>query len=57
MTSLKIAAIAFALAGLVAAIIAARYWWQASKVFLPDPAASITDVPELYILKQQSNVQ
>lgn len=50
---LKSVAIVLALLGLGAAIIAARYWWKASRVTIPETAASITDVPELYIMGTQ----
>ena len=53
MTPLKAAAIALACLGLVAAIVAARYWWKASRVDIPRTAASISDVPEQYILSTQ----
>jgi hypothetical protein len=49
----KILAITFAGLGLIAAIIAATYWWKASKTGISDPAASISDVPELHILSTQ----
>lgn len=50
---LKGLAIALAVAGLATAIIAAGYWWKASRVTIPDTAASISDVPELHILGTQ----
>ncbi len=43
-------AIAFALAGLGAAIAAAFYWLKASRVSIQIPATSITDVPELHLM-------
>jgi len=36
-----------------AAIIAAAYWWKASRVAIRNTAASISDVPELYIQSTQ----
>jgi hypothetical protein len=46
-------AVVFAVAGLTAAIVAAAYWWKASRVAIVQTAASISDVPELYILSGQ----
>jgi hypothetical protein len=46
-------AIALAILGLAAAIIAARYWWKASRVAIPYTVASISDVPEAHILGTQ----
>lgn len=51
---LKGFAVAMALVGLAAAIVAATYWWKASRVTVPDPVASISDVPELHILGTQA---
>jgi hypothetical protein len=45
--------IAAALLGLAAAIIAAAYWWKASRVAIRNSAASISDVPALYIQSTQ----
>jgi hypothetical protein len=45
--------IAAAFLGLAAAIIAAAYWWKASRVSIRNSAASISDVPELYIQSTQ----
>ena len=53
MITLKCLAVIFAGLGLVAAIIAAAYWWKASRVSIPNPVASISDVQELYILGTQ----
>jgi hypothetical protein len=53
MTPIKVAAIALACFGLVAAIVAAIYWWKASRVDIIRTAASISDVPERYILSTQ----
>lgn len=50
MTTAKIIAILFALAGLGTAISAALYWFKASRVSVAHTAASPSDVPELYIL-------
>lgn len=49
----KIAAITFAALGLVEAIVAAAYWFKASKTYIPDSVASISDVPELHIYSTQ----
>ncbi|WOH59914.1 hypothetical protein [Bradyrhizobium sp. BWC-3-1] len=46
-------AVIFALAGLGTAIAAAAYWWKASRVPIQQPAASISDVPELHIMSGQ----
>jgi hypothetical protein len=54
MTPIKVAAIALACFRLVAAIVAAIYWWKASRVDIGSSAASISDVPELYILSTQA---
>ena len=53
MSTFKSAAVALAIMGLVAAIVAARYWWKASKVPISQPVASISDVPALHILGTQ----
>jgi hypothetical protein len=45
--------IAAALLGFAAAIIAAAYWWKASRVAIRNSTASISDVPELYIQSTQ----
>ena len=50
MAPVKILTITLALFGLSAAIVAAYYWWKASKNGIPQPRASISDVPELHIL-------
>ena len=50
---LKFLSIALASLGLAAAIVAAAYWWRASRVHIPETAASISDVPEQYILSTQ----
>ncbi len=53
MTPIKIAAIVLACVGVAAAIVAAIYWWKASRVDIACSAASITDMSELYILNTQ----
>lgn len=53
MTALKCLAVALAALGLAAAIIAAVYWWKASRVGIPNPVASSSDVPEIHILGTQ----
>jgi hypothetical protein len=53
MPPLKIAAITLALLGLIEALIAARYWLKASKTYIDNPVASISDVPELHIHSTQ----
>ncbi|MEH2480558.1 hypothetical protein V1282_003915 [Nitrobacteraceae bacterium AZCC 2146] len=53
MTPVKLVAIALACLGLIAAIVAAVYWWGASRVDIARTAASISDVPEQYILSTQ----
>jgi hypothetical protein len=50
MNSTHCLAIVFAVAGLGAAIVAAIYWWKASRVPIQTAAASISDVPELHIM-------
>jgi len=50
---LKILAIILACIGLAAAIIAAVYWWRASRIAIPPTVVSISDVPELHILGMQ----
>jgi hypothetical protein len=45
--------IAAAMLGLATAIVAATYWWKASRVAIQNIAASISDVPELYTLSTQ----
>jgi hypothetical protein len=51
--ALKYLAIVLACLGLVAAIVAATFWWKASRVPVANPTASIGDVPELYIMNTQ----
>jgi hypothetical protein len=53
MSTIHYSAVAFAVAGLVVAIVAAVYWWKTSRVAIVHTAASISDVPELYILSGQ----
>ena len=50
MTVMHILAILFSVAGLLAAIAAAYYWWKASRVAIQTPTASISDVPQLHIM-------
>jgi hypothetical protein len=50
---LKGLAITLAVFGLGAAIVAAYYWWKASRVPISQSDASISDVPERYILATQ----
>jgi len=50
---LRALAIAFAVIGLAAAIVAAFYWWKASRVPVTNTNASISDASELYILAAQ----
>ena len=47
---LRYTAIMFAGLGLAAAIVAASYWWRASRVAPAEQVASISDVPELHIM-------
>ena len=51
MSLTKILAIVFALLSLIAAIVAAIYWWKASTIDSPEPIASVSDIPELHILR------
>jgi hypothetical protein len=53
MTLTAIIAIGFASSGLVTAITAAIYWRKASVVSSVHAAASISDVPEQYILSNE----
>jgi hypothetical protein len=53
MTTLKFLAVVFALFGLAAAIVAAGYWWRASRVGIAQSNTSISDVPELYTMSTQ----
>ena len=53
MSLTKTLAITFALPGLIAAVVAVFYWWKASTIEFPEPAASISDAPELHILGNQ----
>jgi hypothetical protein len=53
MNGIKIASIILALGGLSAAIVAARYWWRASRVGIPNTTVSVADVPALHILGTQ----
>ena len=49
----KLLAIGLAVLGLCAAIVAARYWWKASRAGIPETNISISDVPETHILGTQ----
>jgi hypothetical protein len=49
----KIFAVVSALIGLAAAIVAAIYWWRASRIAIPPTVVSMSDVPELHILGTQ----
>ena len=53
MSLTKSLAITFALLGLIAAVVAAFYWWKASTIASSEPVASISDAPELHILGNQ----
>jgi hypothetical protein len=53
MSAIKVVAFLFAVAGLVCAIVAARYWLLASREYPPALAQSIGDAPELHILNVQ----
>jgi hypothetical protein len=53
MLTIKIAAIVLAVLGLGAAMIAAAYWWRASRIAILEPVASISDVPEFHLLSTQ----
>ncbi|MGF6430888.1 MULTISPECIES: hypothetical protein [Bradyrhizobium] len=46
-------AIIFAPAGLGISVVAAIYWWKASRVPIQHPAASISDVSEQHIMSGQ----
>lgn len=56
MTSIKIAAFLFALAGLASAIVAARYWLLGSREYPSELVQSISDAPELHILNVQVSI-
>jgi hypothetical protein len=53
MIGLHQVSLALAVLGLTAASVAAAYWWKASRVGILNTEASISDVPELYILSTQ----
>lgn len=53
MTLTHTLAILFTFAGLITAVAAAWYWRLASHVYVPEPKASISDVPELHIMSGQ----
>jgi hypothetical protein len=50
---LKVLSISLALAGFAAASIAAGYWWKASRLRIPEPTASIVDVPAFSLMATQ----
>ena len=52
----KIIALLFAVAGLVCAIAAARYWLLGSRVYPSQLDQSISDAPERYILNTQVSI-
>jgi hypothetical protein len=56
MAPTKITAFLFALAGLVSAIVAARYWLLGSREYPSELQASIGDAPELHILNVQVSI-
>ncbi|MGB7034678.1 MAG: hypothetical protein WBD71_04060 [Xanthobacteraceae bacterium] len=56
MAPTKIIAFLFAVAGLVSAIVAARYWLLGSREYPSDLQASIGDTPELHILNMQVSI-
>jgi hypothetical protein len=56
MAPARIIALLFALAGLVCAIVAAIYWFRASKEYPSEPVQSIGDAPELHILNTQVSI-
>jgi hypothetical protein len=56
MVPIRIAAFVFAAAGLVCAIVAARYWLHASHEYPSELPQSIGDAPELHILNVQVTI-
>lgn len=56
MAPTKITAFLFAVAGLVSAIVAARYWLLGSREYPSELQASIGDAPELHILNVQVSI-
>jgi hypothetical protein len=52
----KIIALLFAVAGLVCAIVAARYWLLGSREYPPELVQSISDAPELHVLNTQVSI-
>jgi hypothetical protein len=53
---IRIAAFLFAAAGLVCAIVSARYWLKASREYPSELSQSIGDAPELHILNVQVSI-
>lgn len=56
MVPVKIAAFLFAVAGLVSAIVAARYWLVGSHEYPSELPQSIDDAPALHILNVQVSI-
>jgi hypothetical protein len=56
MTPLKIVAFLFAIAGLASAIVAARFWLQASREYPSELPQSISDAPEVHIINVQVSI-
>jgi hypothetical protein len=56
MAPTKITALLFAVAGLVSAIVAARYWLLGSREYPSELQASIGDAPELHVLNVQVSI-
>jgi hypothetical protein len=56
MAPTKIVAFLFALAGLVSAIVAARYWFLGSREYPSELPQSMSDAPELHILNVQVSI-
>ncbi len=52
----RIAAFLFALAGLVSAIVAARYWLLGSREYPSELPQSMSDAPELHILNVEVSI-
>jgi len=52
----KFGAFVFAIAGLVCAIVAAKYWLDASREYPPELAQSIGDAPQLHIINTQASM-
>ena len=56
MTPFKIAAVVFAVAGLVCAVVAATYWFRASREYPAQSDVSISDAPELHLLNTKVSI-